>query len=102
MGVLRISSSHLNDHKGLIPPLDTGSADDIFSSVPVFRATPIRASFMATVLGNLSPGLYCKAVLTTASISAETFVLIRRMGRSPNEKGGSRRGSRRVNAWCSV
>src|SRR5688572_9435477 len=98
MGVLRISSSHLNDHKGLMPPLDTGSAEEIFSSVPVFRATPIRASFMATVLGNRSLGLYCKAVLTTASISTEILVLIRRIGRSANEKGGSRRGSRRVNA----
>src|SRR5689334_8137738 len=102
MGVLRISSSHLNDHNGLMPPLDTGNAEDIFSRVPVFRATPIKASFMATVLGNLSLGLYCKAVLTTASISTDTFVLIRRIGRSPNENGGSRRGSRRVKAWCKV
>src|SRR5690242_7841746 len=102
MGVLRISSSHLKDHNGLIPALDTGRADDIFVSVPVLRATPISASFMAVVLGNRSVGLYCSAVLTTASISTEMLVLIRRMGRSANENGGSRRGSRRVKAWCSV
>ena len=38
----------------------------------------------------------------TASNSAETAGLILRKGRSPKEKGGSSRGSRRESAWCSV
>src|SRR5512147_2397109 len=96
-GVPRISSSHLKVHKGLIPPLAAfgpvcGPAETE-TGAPVLRATAISACFISAVVLNRLSGLYSKAVLTTASISGETFELMRRIGRSEKEKGGSRRGS---------
>src|SRR6266542_5676375 len=102
MGVPRISSSHLKDQSGLIPPLETGKVETILESMPVLRATFISASFMALAFWKRSAGLYCKAVLITASNSIETLELIRRTGRSAKENGGSRRGSRLVMEWCKA
>ena len=107
MGVPRISSSHLKDQSGLIPPptlppLAIGKAEAILVSIPVLRATFINASLMVSALGKRSAGVYCKAVLMTASNSGETLELMRRTGRSAKENGGSRRGSRRVMEWCKA
>src|SRR3989337_2244767 len=99
-GVPRISSSHLNDHKGLTPLLTMGPVrGPMFTSAPVLRATAMSACLISAALRKRLSGLYSRAVLTTASRSDETAELIRRSGRSANENGGSRRGARGVNAW---
>ena len=73
--------------------------EPILFNIPVLRPAATKASFIDSTLWKRSSGLYCSAVLTTASNSIETAGFILRKGRSPNEKGGSRRGSRRERAW---
>src|SRR5215207_95229 len=74
-------------------------------NAPVLRATTVSACFISATVRKRLSGLYSNAILTTASISGETFELMRRMGRSENENGGSSRGSRRVRhggGWLPV